>query len=146
MIHLSDLPLIDAVLNSASAVLLVLGYIFIRRGWVRAHQTAMIGATLTSTVFLGCYLYYHAHHGVTKFPGTGFVRSLYFAILFTHTILAGLQVPLILRTLYWAAKGEISRHKAIARLTLPIWVYVSVTGVVIYVMLYQIKYDITQLI
>ena len=146
MIPVADLPALNAVLNSASAILLISGYALIRKGQVRAHKTAMLGATLTSTVFLASYLYYHAHHGVTKFPAAGTVRSVYFFILFTHTVLAALQVPLILTTLYWAAKGEIAKHKTIARLTLPVWVYVSVTGVVIYVMLYQIKYNVTHLI
>ena len=136
--NLALLPHLNAILNSASATLLVLGYCFIRAGAVKAHKAAMLSATATSTLFLLSYLYYHAHHGVTRFPGQGLLRTVYFVILTTHTILAAVQVPLILKTLFHGFRGELSKHKTIARITLPIWIYVSVTGVVIYWMLYRI--------
>jgi uncharacterized membrane protein YozB (DUF420 family) len=131
-------PAIDAALNSTSALLLTAGYIFIRRGNVRAHRACMLSAVVTSTLFLVCYLWYHAHHGVTRFPGHGVVRALYFTLLTSHTILAVAIVPLVAVTLYRAWREMFDRHKHIARRTLPVWVYVSVTGVVVYWMLYQL--------
>ncbi len=100
----------------------------------------MITASFTSAVFLACYLYYHYHHGSTKFPGVGAVRTLYFTILISHTLLAALQLPLILLTLYRAFRGELQKHVTLARITLPIWLYVSLTGVVIYWMLYRMRW------
>lgn len=132
------MPELNAALNSASAILLVLGWAFIRRRAISAHKFCMLGATLTSTLFLISYVYYHLHHGSTRFTGAGWSRPLYFSILLSHTILAVVQVPLILRTLYLALKGRFEAHRRIARVTLPIWLYVSVTGVVIYLMLYRI--------
>lgn len=135
---MSLLPSINASLNTATAVLLVLGYALIRRRAIAAHKFCMIAASLTSTVFLGCYLYYHFHHGSTHFRGTGIIRPVYFTILISHTFLAIVQLPLILLTLWRAFRGQFEKHKIIARITLPIWLYVSVTGVVVYYMLYQI--------
>jgi len=137
---MSLLPSINASLNAATAILLILGYTLIRQRAITAHTLCMLGATLTSTVFLGCYLYYHFHHGATRFPGTGLARPVYFTILITHTILAVVQLPLILMTLFRAFKGQFQRHISIARITLPIWLYVSVTGVVIYWMLYRVQW------
>ena len=139
-IPLAVLPVLNATLNSASAVLLASGYVLIRRRAVAAHKACMLAATATSTIFLISYLYYHAHHGITKFQGTGIVRPVYFTILISHTFLAALQVPLILTTLYQAFRGNFQKHRAIARITLPIWLYVSITGVVVYWMLYRIRY------
>jgi uncharacterized membrane protein YozB (DUF420 family) len=137
-LELSDLPTVDAALNATSAVLLTLGFIFIRRGNVRAHKTCMLSAVGTSTVFLACYLTYHYFHGTTHFPGQGAVRPLYFAILISHTVLAAAIVPLVVTTLYRALRGRFALHRRIARWTLPTWLYVSVTGVVVYWMLYHL--------
>lgn len=137
---MSILPSINASLNAVTAILLVLGYILIRRRAVTAHKLCMVSASITSTIFLGCYLYYHFYHGRTSFPGTGFVRPVYFTILSSHTILAVVQLPLIFMTLFRAFRGEFQKHIVIARVTLPIWLYVSITGVIIYFMLYQITY------
>jgi uncharacterized membrane protein YozB (DUF420 family) len=138
MASLSDLPAVDATLNAASAILLTLGYIFIRRKNIIAHQACMLSAFGTSTLFLVCYLTYHYFHGVTRFAGQGPVRSFYFALLGSHTVLAGVIVPLVLITLYRAWRERFDLHKRIARWTLPLWLYVSVTGVVVYWMLYHL--------
>jgi len=132
------LPHLNAILNSTSALLLLSGYSFIRRGNVRAHRNCQIAAVITSSLFLISYLTYHYYHGSTRFTGQGMVRPLYFVILLTHTILAVVIVPLILITIYRAARADFDRHRRIARWTLPLWLYVSVTGVVVYLMLYQI--------
>ena len=132
-------PALDAVLNGSSAVLIGTGYYFIKRGRREAHKRAMLAAFATSTLFLICYLYYHlVLHGLTRFQGEGASRTFYFALLISHTILAAVVVPFILITLARALKGRFARHKAIAPYTFAIWMYVSVTGVVIYVMLYKI--------
>ena len=133
-----SLPHLNAILNSTSALLLLSGFAFIRRGNVRAHRTCQIAAVVTSALFLISYLTYHYYHGSTRFTGQGIVRPVYFVILLTHTILAVVIVPLILITLYRAARGDFDRHRRIARWTLPLWLYVSVTGVIVYLMLYQI--------
>jgi uncharacterized membrane protein YozB (DUF420 family) len=138
LIPLSDFPALDATLNATTAVLLMLGYAFIRRKRVSAHKTCMIAAFATSTVFLVCYLWYHAHHGVTRFPGHGAVRGFYLSLLASHTVLAAVIVPLVLITLYRALRRMFARHKHVARWTLPLWLYVSVTGVVVYLMLYHL--------
>jgi uncharacterized membrane protein YozB (DUF420 family) len=132
------LPEVDAALNTTSAVLLALGFFFIRRKNVRAHKTCMLSAVVTSLLFLGCYLTYHYFHGVTRFPGQGAVRPFYFALLGSHTVLAAAIVPLVIATLYRAFRQRFDRHKRIARWTLPIWFYVSVTGVAVYWMLYHL--------
>lgn len=137
---ISSLPALNAALNTISALLLILGYTMIRQRAITAHTLCMIGATITSTLFLISYLYYHAHHGATRFPGTGGIRAVYFTILITHTILATVQVPLIIATLVTALRSKFTRHVKIARITLPIWLYVSITGVVIYWMLYRMQY------
>jgi putative membrane protein len=137
-VPLSDFPALDAALNAASAVLLTLGYIFIRRKQIAAHKTCMISAFATSTLFLVCYLWYHAHHGVTRFKGQGAIRPVYFTLLGTHTVLAAAIVPLVLVTLYRAWKKRFDLHRRVARWTLPIWLYVSVTGVVVYWILYHL--------
>ena len=136
--HIYLLPHLNALLNSASAVLLLAGWTFIRRLRIRAHRNCQVSAVVTSTLFLASYLTYHYYHGATRFPGQGIARWIYFAILISHTILAIVIVPLVLITLYRAMRGDFERHRKIARWTLPIWLYVSVTGVIVYLMLYQI--------
>ncbi len=137
---LSILPTINASLNATSAFLLVIGYTLIRQKAITAHTMAMLAACGTSTLFLVSYLYYHAHHGVTHFEGHGWIRPFYFTLLISHTVLAVVIVPLVIRTLFFAFKGNFLGHKAIARITLPIWLYVSVTGVVVYGMLYRVNF------
>jgi putative membrane protein len=138
ILQLSDFPALDASLNAASAVLLTLGYVFIRNKRVLAHKICMVSAFGTSSIFLVCYLWYHAHHGVTHFTGQGFIRTFYFALLGSHTVLAAVIVPLILATLYRAWKKRFDLHKRIARWTFPAWLYVSVTGVMVYWILYRL--------
>ena len=137
-LQLSDFPTIDAILNATSAILLTLGYIFIRRKNVGAHKLCMISAVVSSTLFLVFYLTYHYYHGTTRFTGQGVVRPVYFAILGSHTVLAAVMVPLVLTTLYRAIRERFDLHRRIARWTLPLWLYVSVTGVVVYWMLYHL--------
>lgn len=131
------LPTLNALLNTTSALLLISGFLFIRHRKVNAHRTCMLGAFIASGLFFLSYLVYHAHAGTTRFMGTGWIRLTYFFILTTHTILAGVIIPLALITLYRALKSDFSRHRAIALWTLPLWLYVSVTGVLIYLMLYH---------
>jgi len=133
-----SLPAINATLNATSAILLVLAYRAIRRLDVERHRRLMLAAASVSAAFLVCYLTYHARVGSVRFTGQGPVRPLYFAILISHTILAAAIVPLVLRTLYLGLRRRDDRHRRIARWTFPIWLYVSVTGVVIYLMLYQL--------
>ena len=135
---LSVLPSVNAALNAASAVLLVLGYTLIRRRAITAHMVTMLAACGTSTLFLISYLTYHAVHGSTRFQGTGAVRIFYFTVLTSHTILAVVIVPLVILTLTRALRGNFLRHARIARITLPLWLYVSVTGVVVYWLLYRV--------
>jgi uncharacterized membrane protein YozB (DUF420 family) len=132
------LPHLNAILNATSAVLLICGYFFIRRGRIQTHRKCQISAVVSSSLFLGSYLLYHAYHGTTRFTGQGFARPFYFCILISHTILAVVIVPLILITLIRAGRRDFVRHRKIARWTLPLWLYVSVTGVIVYLMLYQI--------
>jgi uncharacterized membrane protein YozB (DUF420 family) len=131
-------PAINASLNGASAVLLLTGRWFIAQKKVAAHRAVMITALVTSSAFLAFYLYYHYHVGSVHFPGTGIWRAVYFTILISHTLLAITVVPLVIITLSRALKRRFPQHRAIARWTFPIWLYVSVTGVIVYVMLYQI--------
>ncbi len=133
----ADLPALNAVLNGTAAVLLVTAYILIRQGRREAHKRVMIAAFTVSTLFLISYLTYHFLAGVVYFPGKGLVRIIYLTILTTHTALAVTVPVLAIITLRRGLKGWFQRHRAIARWTLPIWLYVSVTGVVVYLMLYQ---------
>ncbi|MFP5265016.1 MAG: DUF420 domain-containing protein [Blastocatellia bacterium] len=135
--NLRLLPTLNAVLNAASGVLIVAGFLLIRRRRVNAHRACMMAAVCTSVLFLVSYLYYHYHHGATRFPGTGWVRPLYFIILVTHTILAAVIVPFVIVTLVRAFRGQFARHLRVARWTFPMWLYVSITGVVVYLMLYH---------
>lgn len=131
-------PVINAGLNATSAVLIATGIELIRSGRRQAHRGVMIAAVVSSTLFLVSYLYYHYHVGSVRFTGQGWIRPVYFAILLTHTVLAAAVVPLVIVTLARGLRERFDRHKAIARWTYPIWLYVSVTGVVIYLMLYHL--------
>jgi uncharacterized membrane protein YozB (DUF420 family) len=132
------LPTINAALNGTCACLLLTGFWLIRKGNKETHAKVMAAAFGVSVLFLISYLTHHALHGSTRFTGTGWVRPVYFAILISHTLLAAVIVPLVLRTIYLAFKRRDAEHRAIARWTLPLWLYVSVTGVVVYWMLYQL--------
>jgi len=133
----SALPTVNATLNATTAVLLAIGFVFIKQKNIKAHRACMIAAFSTSVLFLICYLTYHYYHGATKFPGEGWSRPTYFSILISHTILATVIVPFVLVTLWRALSGQFFKHSKIARLTLPVWLYVSVTGVLVYLMLYH---------
>lgn len=135
---LNIFPAVNAGLNGASAVLLTTGRAFIWRRKVRLHRACMIAAVITSSLFLVSYLYYHAHVHSVHFPGQGWVRPVYFTILISHTVLAVVVVPLVLLSLTYGLRGKFDRHRRFARWTFPIWLYVSLTGVVVYIMLYQI--------
>jgi uncharacterized membrane protein YozB (DUF420 family) len=132
-----DLPAVNATLNAIAAVLLCIAFVFIRQRRIEAHRRTMIAAFATSSLFLVCYIVYHAQVGSVRFTRQGFVRPLYFTILITHVTLAATVLPLAIITLSRALKARFDRHRAIARWTLPIWLYVSVTGVLVYVLLYQ---------
>ena len=138
MTDYSLFPTLNAVLNGTSFVLLSAGYGFIRRKQVQRHRACMVAAVISSSLFLISYLYYHAHVGSVRFQGTGWVRPLYFTILISHTLLAASLVVLVPVTLARALRERFDRHRALARWTLPVWMYVSVTGVVIYLMLYHL--------
>lgn len=132
-----DLPAVNATLNAASAVLLVAGYVLIRRRQITLHRRVMLTAFVTSSLFLICYVAYHAQVGSVRFTRQGFVRPLYYSILITHVTLAAAVLPLSIITLSRGLQERFDRHRAIARWTFPIWLYVSVTGVLVYVLLYQ---------
>lgn len=136
--NVHDLPLLNAVLNGSSAICLLAGYYFIRNREIVKHRACMIAAFVCSMLFLTSYLIYHANVGSVPFTGKGGVRILYFAILITHTILAAAVPPLAIITLRRALRARFAKHRSIAVWTLPVWLYVSVTGVVIYLMLYRI--------
>lgn len=138
MVDLSLFPALNATLNGASAVLITTGRLLIRRKRVHLHRACMIAAVATSSLFLGCYLYYHAHVGSVHFPGKGWARPAYFTLLISHTVLAMAVVPLVLISLVAGLRGRFDRHRRIAKWAFPIWLYVSVTGVLVYVMLYRI--------
>ena len=134
----SVLPAVNAILNGTAAVLLTAGWLNIRRRNIAAHRACMLAAFGASTLFLVSYLIYHARAASVPFAGQGWVRPVYFFILVTHIVLATVIVPLALTTIYRALRGELWRHKRIARVTLPIWLYVSVTGVLVYLMLHRL--------
>lgn len=138
MIPVHLLPTLNALLNAASALLLVAGYGAVRRRDVHVHRRLMLAAFVVSVLFLVSYLRYHATVGSVPFTGTGWVRTLYFAILIPHIVLAAAIVPLALLTIRHAWRGRFHRHARLARVTLPLWLYVSVTGVVVYLMLYRL--------
>ncbi len=134
-----DLPTLNAALNTASALLLLTGWWLIRHGRRDAHRRAMLLAVATSTLFLVSYLAYHFEVGSVRFTGQGPIRTVYFAILLGHTVLAAAIVPLVLVTLRRALRGRFEAHRALARITLPLWLWVSVSGVVVYWMLYRLE-------
>ena len=140
MLDVRDLPTVNASLNALAAVLLVIAYVLIRRRRPVAHRNVMIAALVCSVLFLTSYLIYHAQVGSVRFQGTGTVRTVYLAILLTHTVLAALVPFLAVITVWRAARKQYDRHRWIARWTLPIWLYVSVTGVVVYWMLYRMTW------
>ncbi len=137
MISIRDLPVVNATLNATAAILLVWGYILIRRRSIAAHRKVMLAAFATSSVFLVCYLIYHFNVGSVRFPRTGGIRTFYLSLLMSHTILAATVPPLAIITLSRGLRARYDKHRKIARWTLPVWLYVSVTGVAVYWMLYQ---------
>jgi putative membrane protein len=137
-VTIASLPLLNATLNGIATILLVTGYVLIRRRRIGAHRAAMIAAFTASVLFLTSYVIYHAHAGSRPFPGRGAIRAVYFAILISHVILAAIIPPLAALTLWRGLRGRFDRHVAIARWTLPLWLYVSVTGIIVYVMLYRL--------
>lgn len=138
MVDYSYLPALNATLNGTSALLIATGIVLIKSGRPAAHRACMLAAVVTSTLFLISYLYYHAHVGSVHFLGQGWSRPVYFTILTTHTILAAVVVPLVAITVIRGLRGRFDRHRKSARWTYPVWLYVSVTGVVIYLMLYHV--------
>ena len=139
MIAVSQLPALNAILNASCAALLLAGYLGIRLGRVRWHAGCMAMAFLISIAFLVSYVTYHAHVGSVRFARRGWIRPVYFAVLLSHTVLAVVTVPLAVRTLYLALRRRIDAHRRLASITLPVWLYVSVTGVVVYWMLYRVS-------
>jgi len=135
---LQDFPALNASLNATSALLMTAGFLFVRARRIAAHRACMIGAVAFSSAFLACYVIYHVQKlEPTRFGGTGAIRSIYFAMLISHIMLAMAIVPLVLRTVYLALKGQVEKHRAWARWTFPLWYYVSVTGVLVYFFLYR---------
>ena len=137
MLEVTDLPEVNATLNAIAASLLTIGYIYIRRGQTQEHRLCMLAAFATSALFLASYLVYHFNVGSVAFTGQGTIRTVYFTILISHIILAIVILPMAIVTLLRALRGQLESHRRIARWTLPLWLYVSVTGVVVYWMLYQ---------
>jgi putative membrane protein len=135
---LAYLPTVNASLNAIAAICLIVGYVFIRQGRIEAHKRAMISAVAFGVLFLISYLYYHFQVGSVKFQGEGTIRKVYFAVLLSHTVLAATVPFLAVTTLRRALKERFPQHKKIARWTLPIWLYVAITGVVVYLMLYRL--------
>lgn len=136
--EIRDLPALNALLNTTAALLLVTGYRLVRQRRLEAHKKVMLAAVAASALFLVSYLFYHFNVGSVKFQKTGAIRTVYFAILISHTVLAAAVAPMALITVYRAWTGQIQKHRRMARITLPLWLYVSVTGVVVYVMLYRL--------
>ena len=138
MLSVTDLPPLNALLNLTSGILVVCGVYFIRRRRIQAHKACMIAAFGVSALFLTSYLVYHYNVGSVRFEREGWIRTMYLSILISHTVLAAVIVPMVLRTVYLAWRSRFDQHVRIARWTFPIWIYVSVTGVVVYLMLYQL--------
>jgi uncharacterized membrane protein YozB (DUF420 family) len=132
------LPTLNAILNATSGLFIIAGFLFIRRRNIQAHRICMLAAVSASVLFLISYLIYHFNVGATSFRGEGWVRPVYFIILITHTVLATIIVPFVIVTLRRALKGQYDRHRKVARWTFPMWLYVSVTGVIVYLMLYHL--------
>ncbi|MBI1748759.1 MAG: DUF420 domain-containing protein [Acidobacteria bacterium] len=139
MISVTDLPALNASLNGTTAIFLLMGFAFIRRRMITQHKICMMLATLASAVFLVSYLVYHYYHGASRFSGQGWIRPVYFFILISHTLLAApVLAPMVIITLKRAWSAEFAKHKKLARWTLPIWLYVSITGLLVYGMLYHL--------
>jgi len=134
---ITDLPALNAALNALSAILLTIGFVLIKQKRIQAHRKVMLSAFASSALFLTSYLVYHAHIGSKPYPGTGLWRTIYFSILIPHIVLAAAVLPMALVTLSRGLKMDVTRHRKIARITLPLWLFVSVTGVVVYFMLYR---------
>lgn len=134
----SNLPAFNAIFNLFSTTCLILGFYFIKNKNVEQHKKCMVGALVFSTIFLAGYLTYHFNHGSTQFPELGWIKTFYLSILFPHIILAVVMVPMILITFYHGLKNNVEKHRRMARITFPIWMYVSVTGVIIYLMVHQL--------
>jgi uncharacterized membrane protein YozB (DUF420 family) len=134
--HLASIPALNAVLNSTCAAFLLVGLTFVIRGKIIPHKICMLTAFVCSAVFLSLYVYFHLHAGIIRFGGLGWIRPLYFTILISHTILAVVSLPLIIVTLSYALRNRFARHRRIALWTFPIWLYVSITGVIVYWLLY----------
>ncbi len=134
-VDLRFLPAVNASLNALAATLLVSGYVAIRRGARTAHKYFMVGALVASTLFLACYLVYHYVHGDTRFTGVGLIRTVYFVILISHILLSAVVFPLALSTVWFASRARFGTHRKVARITFPLWLYVSVTGVAIFFLL-----------
>ncbi len=137
MLEVTDLPEVNATLNAIAALLLSIGYIYIRRGQTQEHRLCMLAAFATSALFIASYLVYHFNVGSVAFTGQGTIRTVYFTILISHIILAIVILPMAIVTLLRALRGQFESHRRLAKWTLPLWLYVSVTGVVVYWMLYQ---------
>lgn len=133
----ADLPALNAALNATSGVLLVIGYVLIRKRRIQAHRRVMLSAFASSALFLASYVIYHAQIGSKPFPGTGIARTIYFSILIPHVVLAAAVLPMAILTLRRGLRRDDARHRRIAKVTLPLWLFVSVTGVLVYVMLYH---------
>jgi putative membrane protein len=137
MIGIADLATVNAGLNATAALFIGSGFYFIKRKNIQAHKVCMIAAMVVSALFLTSYLVYHYNVGSVRFTKQGWIRSVYFPLLLTHTVLAAVVLPMVLRTAFLAAKGRFSKHVRIARWTFPVWMYVSVTGVIVYLLLYR---------
>lgn len=137
MIGIADLATVNAGLNATAAILLGAGFYFIKQKNIPAHKVCMTAAMVVSALFLTSYLVYHYNVGSVKFTKQGFIRNVYFPLLLTHTVLAVIALPMVLRTVFLAFKGRFRQHVRIAKWTFPIWMYVSVTGVIVYLMLYH---------
>ena len=132
------LPHFQAILNTCAALLLGAGYHYIKNKNKNAHQKCMVSALIVSTIFLASYLTYHEAVGYQPFEGQGWIRPIYFTFLFSHIILSGVAVPMILVTVFYAAKGNFTKHPRVARWTLPVWLYISITGVIVYVLAFHV--------
>jgi putative membrane protein len=137
MIDITDLPTLNAALNFSAAMLIGGGFYFVRRRNIAAHKVCMVAALVVSAAFLTSYLIYHYNVGSVRFAKEGWIRNIYLSLLLTHTVLAAVVVPMVLRTVYLAWKGRFDKHVPIARWTFPVWMYVSITGVIVYWMLYR---------
>ena len=137
MIGIADLATVNAALNATAAILIGTGFYHIKRKNIQAHKACMVAAMVVSALFLASYLFYHYHVGSVRFTKQGWIRNVYFPLLLTHTVLAAVVLPMVLRTVFLAFKGRFRNHVKIARWTFPIWMYVSITGVIVYVLLYH---------